>query len=155
MSFQIPLTQSFTNRSINLNAASSCVFQPIKNCCCLAANILDPRKGIRYLTESLDMLYENFPVLHDKLSWLFLEKAVPANSPSFHLRRTLCAMWPISKRWCSSTMPLMRMCCHRYRITYRIPLWNRCRAQRRWLVSELAAYPKWLSTKSRIPERSA
>lgn len=48
-----------------------------------AANILDPRKGIRYLTESLDMLYENFPVLHDKLELVVFGKVRAGEQPNF------------------------------------------------------------------------
>jgi glycosyltransferase involved in cell wall biosynthesis len=40
-----------------------------------AANINDPRKGIRYLAEALEILHENFPVLHDKLELVVFGKS--------------------------------------------------------------------------------
>lgn len=48
-----------------------------------AANILDPRKGIRYLTEALDILYENFPVLQDKLELVVFGKLRLGEQPNF------------------------------------------------------------------------
>ena len=39
-----------------------------------AANINDPRKGIRYLVEALNILFDNFPVLHDKLEIVIFGK---------------------------------------------------------------------------------
>lgn len=39
-----------------------------------AANINDPRKGIRYLVEALNLLHDNFPVLHDKLEVIIFGK---------------------------------------------------------------------------------
>jgi glycosyltransferase involved in cell wall biosynthesis len=48
-----------------------------------AANILDPRKGIRFLTEALDILYENFPVLHDKLELVVFGKMRLGDHPNF------------------------------------------------------------------------
>lgn len=39
-----------------------------------AANINDPRKGIRYLEEALNLLHEHFPVLKDKLEIVIFGK---------------------------------------------------------------------------------
>ncbi|MBN2165282.1 MAG: glycosyltransferase [Marinilabiliaceae bacterium] len=39
-----------------------------------AAHLNDPRKGIRYLAEALEILHENFPVLHDKLELVVFGK---------------------------------------------------------------------------------
>ena len=56
-----------------------------------AANINDPRKGIRYLAEALEILHENFPVFHDKLELVVFGKAKPGDHLPFpfktHFRR--------------------------------------------------------------------
>jgi glycosyltransferase involved in cell wall biosynthesis len=53
-----------------------------------AANINDPRKGMRFLMEALDMLFGNFPVLYDQVELVVFGKNNTGNTLPFPFKTT-------------------------------------------------------------------